>query len=260
MSNMSSVLIVGGGPTGMTAALELARFGVSVRIIDKMEAPETTSRAVGVQSRTLELMELRGLADEFVRLGNPSVGGSVYGGGKRIFRLDFSHIDSRYHYLLFVSQAETERILREALARENVEVERGVEMIAFSAGSSEVKAVLRHKNGTLEEFTASYLISAEGVHSIVRTSLGLQFQGKTPDENYALGDLYIDGDLPPSDFHIFSSEHGFMGLFPMIGGRFRLIASNPLSQPSKDTEPSLHELQSIYDQRSHIPARFHDLT
>ena len=262
MSNcaISSVLIVGGGPTDMTAALELARFGVSVRIIDKMEAPETTSRAIGVQSRTLELMELRGLADEFVRIGNLGLGGSVYGGGKRVFRLDFSHIDSRYHYLLFISQAETERILLEALTRENVEVERGVEMISFSQDSSGVKAVLRHQDGTLEESTASYLISAEGAHSIVRTSLGLQFKGKTLDENYALGDLYIDGDLPPSDFHIFSSEHGFMGLFPMNGSRFRLIASNPLSQPSKDTAPSLQELQTIYDQRSHIPAHFSDLT
>jgi hypothetical protein len=46
----------------------------------------------------------------------------------------------------------------------------------------------------------------------------------------------------------------------MGGERFRLMASNPLSQPSKDTEPSLDELQRIYDQRSHIPARFHDLT
>lgn len=51
-----------------------------------------------------------------------------------------------------------------------------------------------------------------------------------------------------------------MALFPMGGERFRLMASHPLSQPSKDAEPSLDELQRIYDQRSHIPARFHDLT
>ncbi|MDF5722040.1 MAG: FAD-dependent monooxygenase [Rhizonema sp. PD37] len=244
----------------MTAALELARFGISVRIIEKMSAPATTSRAITVQPRTLELMELRGKADEFVRSGNFGLGGSVYGGGKRVFRLDFSHIDSRYQYELFISQAETERILLEALMKENVEVERGVEMISFSQDSSGVKAVLRHKNGIIEEVMASYLIDAEGAHSIARNSLGLQFQGKTFDENYALGDLYIDGDLPSSDFHVFSSSHGFMGLFPLNSSRFRMIASNPLSQPSKDTAPSLEELQTIYDQRSHIPARFHNLT
>ncbi len=58
----SSVLIIGAGPTGMTAALELARFGIEVRIIEKTPEPATTSRAVGVQARTLELLEQRGLA------------------------------------------------------------------------------------------------------------------------------------------------------------------------------------------------------
>ena len=64
------VLIVGAGPTGLTAALELSRMGVSVRLIDKRQAPATTSRAIGVQARTLELFEQRGLTEEMVRLGN----------------------------------------------------------------------------------------------------------------------------------------------------------------------------------------------
>jgi len=63
------VLIVGAGPTGLTPALELSRLGIAVRIIDKQAAPPTTSRAIAVQARTLELLELRGLADEMVRLG-----------------------------------------------------------------------------------------------------------------------------------------------------------------------------------------------
>ncbi len=262
------VLIVGAGPTGMTAALELARFRIPVRLVEKTPEPATTSRAVGVQARTLELFEQRGLAEKLLPLGNPGVAGSIYGGGKRVFRLEFCHVDSRYGYIFFVSQAETERILREALARENVTIERPVEMIAFAQAepdhhtgrSGGVTATLCQADGSLEEVAASYLISAEGAHSVVRSSLGLQFQGKTLDEEYALGDLHIDGDLPATDFHIFSSEHGFMGLFPLGKDRFRLIGSNPLSKPSKDTEPSLEELQKIYDMRSHIPARFHDLT
>ena len=259
------VLIVGAGPTGLTAALELSRFGIPVRLVDKSPEPATTSRAIGVQARTLELLQQRGLADEMVRLGNPGHGASVYGGGKRVVRLDFGHVDSRYDYLLFISQAETERILREAVGRHGVAVERGVEMVglsqdALSHDPSPVKAVLRHADGRLEQAQAPWLISAEGAHSAVRTTLDLQFEGKTLDEAYALGDLHIAGDLPETDFHIFSSPHGFMGLFPMGGGRFRLIASNPISKPEKGTEPSLAELQSIYDQRSHIPARFHDMT
>jgi len=259
------ILIVGAGPTGLTAAMELSRFGLPVRLIDKAKEPATTSRAIGIQARTLELMQQRGLADEMVRLGNPAPGGSVYGGGKRVVRLDYGHIDSKYNYTLFLSQAETERILRDAVNQQGVTIERGVELVglsqdALSHDPAPVKATLRHPDGGLEQAEAPWLISAEGAHSVVRTTLDLKFEGTTHDEQYALGDLHIDGDLPATDMHIFSSPNGFMGLFPMGGGRFRLIASNPFSKPSKDTEPSLDELQRIYDQRSHIPARFHDLT
>lgn len=259
--NPIKVLIVGAGPTGMTAALEFARYGIPVRLIEKTAEPATTSRAIGVQARTLELFEQRGMVDQMVARGNKGVAGSIYDGGNRIFRLEFSHIDSKYNYMLFISQAETEAVLREALVEEGVTIEREVELIALrqSDWGEAVTAVLKHNDGSLENATYEYLIDAEGAHSIARSATGLEFQGKTLEENYALGDVYIDSDLAETDFHIFSSEHGFMGLFPMGSDRFRIIASNPMHQPSKDSVPSLDELQQIYDQRSSIPARFHDM-
>jgi 2-polyprenyl-6-methoxyphenol hydroxylase-like FAD-dependent oxidoreductase len=262
---LDRVLIVGAGPTGLTAALELSRLGIAVRIIDKQAAPSTTSRAVGVQARTLELLELRGLADEMVRLGNPGLAASFYGGGKRVFRLDFTRIDSRYHYLLFISQAETERVLRTAVEKQGIRIERGVELVGLaqdlpSPDPNPVRVVLRHADGRLEEAQAPWLISTEGAHSTVRATLVLPFEGKARDEQYALGDLHIDGELAETDLHIFSSAHGFLGLFPMGDSRFRLMASVPLSRPDKDTAPALAELQAIYDQRSQIPARFRDMS
>jgi 2-polyprenyl-6-methoxyphenol hydroxylase-like FAD-dependent oxidoreductase len=255
------VLIVGAGPTGMVAALELSRLGIPIRIIEKTPRPATTSRAIGVQARTLELFEQRGLVEPMLEKGNRGVGGSIYGEGKRIFRLEFSHNGSQYGYMLFISQAETEAALRVALEKQNVTIEREVEFVALSQpdhGES-VTAILKHRDGSLEEVNTGYLIDSEGAHSISRATLNIQFAGKTREENYLLGDFYVDGDLPATDFHIFSSEYGFMGLFPMGGGRFRMIASHPLSQPSKDTVPSAEELQTIYNQRSHIPARLHDV-
>lgn len=257
------ILIVGAGPTGLAAALELSRMGVAVRLIDKRAAPATTSRAIGVQARTLELLQQRGLAAELVSRGNQGRFASIYGGGKRLVHLDFARVESPYPYLLFVSQAETERVLREACARQGVAPEWNVALVAIgqdamSHDASPVRAVLRHQDGRLEELGAPWLIGADGAHSVVRSTLDLAFEGHTRAEDYALGDLRIDGALPDTDFHIFSSGHGFMGLFPMGGDHFRLIASNPLSAPTPDTAPSLDELQKIYDMRSHIPARFHD--
>ena len=116
--NQAKVIIVGAGPAGMTAAMELARQGIPVRLIEKTAEPETTSRAIGVQARTLELFEQRGMVDPMIARGNRGLAGSIYDGGKRIFRLEFKHIDSKYNYMLFISQAETEAILRDALEKQ----------------------------------------------------------------------------------------------------------------------------------------------
>jgi 2-polyprenyl-6-methoxyphenol hydroxylase-like FAD-dependent oxidoreductase len=267
------VLIAGGGPTGITVALELRRFGIPVRIIDEKEGPSGTSRAVGIQARTLEELELRGLAGEFVRLGQHATGGDIYGEGKRLVHVDFTRIPSSYNYLLFLSQNDTDRILREALEAEGSAIEWGVKMIAFGQDSSGITATLEYGDGSIEEIRPAYVIDAEGAHSIIRTTLGLEFKGKTLEETFVLGDVHLSGDLSNVNFHIFSSPQGFLGLFPMGGSHYRLVAGNPFagnavntgqSAPStpKDSQaaPTLEELQAIYDQRSHIPARLHQLT
>jgi 2-polyprenyl-6-methoxyphenol hydroxylase-like FAD-dependent oxidoreductase len=265
------VLIVGAGPTGMTAALELSRMGIPVRLIEKVPAPPADapppperSRAIGVQARTLELLEMRGLAEELVRGGHPTAGCSIYGGGRRLFHLDFSQLGSHHHYLLFVSQMETERILRDAIGKLGVAIERGVELVGFtqdplSRDPSPVRVVLRHPSGSLEQTQAPWLIDAEGAHSIVRTTVGLSFEGRTRDEAYALGDLHVEGDLSEDDFHLFSTEYGFLGLFPLGHRRFRIIAGVPPSIVREEASPALEDLQAIFDERSPTPARFSDL-
>ncbi len=232
------VLIAGGGPTGLAAALELRRFGIPVRIIDEKEGPAQTSRAVGIQARTLEELELRGLAGDLVRIGHHANGGDIYGQGKLLVHVDFTKIPSSYNYLLFLSQNETDRVLREALEAEGAAVEWGVKMIAFGQDSSGITATLEHSDGSIEEVRPAYVIDAEGAHSIIRSTLGLQFKGKTLDETFVLGDVHVSGDLPNTSFHIFSSELGFLGMFPMGGSHFRLVAGNPNAENSTNTSTS----------------------
>jgi 2-polyprenyl-6-methoxyphenol hydroxylase-like FAD-dependent oxidoreductase len=184
----TSVLIAGGGPTGLAAALELRRFGIPVRIVDEMEGPTETSRAIAIQARTLEELELRGLADEFVRIGHRADGGDIYGGGRLLVHADFTKLPSRYNFVLFLAQTETDRILREALEAHGGSVEWAVKMKAFGQDPSGVTATLEHADGSLEEVNAAYMIDAEGAHSIIRSTLGLQFKGKTLDETFVLGD------------------------------------------------------------------------
>lgn len=258
MSN--PILIVGAGPTGLTAALELARMGISVRLIEKAAAPATTSRAIGVQARTLELLHQRGLADPLVARGLPTRHGNFYGEGKSLFRLDFAHVQSRFPYILFVSQVETEALLRDAVAAKGVAVEWGTEMIALAQGSPAraddlPRAVLRDADGMLEELRPAWIISAEGAHSVVRHTLALPFEGEPIAKKFALGDMQVDGALDQDELHIFSSREGFLGMFPLGKGRFRLIASDA---PRDGKAPSLAELQEIFDRRARLPGRLGD--
>ncbi|MEH2412902.1 FAD-dependent monooxygenase [Nostoc sp.] len=264
-SSLRPVLIVGAGPTGMTAAMELSRLGVPVRIVDKLLSPSTTSRALAVQTRTLELFEQRGLIQEILRIGNKGTAVTIYGDGKRLGKVHLEEIKSRYNFIILIPQSETERILREQLVRQDVEIEHGTEMIAFAQSESSaqpgqggVKAVLRNREGELEELEAAYLISAEGSHSLVRRTLNLQFQGKSIDQNYALADLHLDGDLPDDELLLFTSAHGFMAVFPMGDRHFRFMATDP--DHHANDEPTLEKLQNLYDQNSHIPARLRDMT
>src|SRR5260370_21703101 len=144
--DLKPVLIVGAGPTGMMAAIELSGFNMPVRLMEKKAEPDTTSRAIGVQARTLELLEQRGLASSLMKLGNPGLAFSLYGDGKRIWRLGFERLSSKYNYLLFVSQSETEKTLREALDKAGFRIKRNLTFLALGHADLDTKvtAVLHH--------------------------------------------------------------------------------------------------------------------
>ena len=254
------VLVVGAGPTGMTAAMELARAGVAVRIVDKLTEPSTTSRALAVQARTLELLGPRGVGEEMVRLGNPAKATTLYGRGKRLAAVELERIPSRHNYILLLSQAETERLLREQLARQGVTIERGVDMAARAqVPGSGVHAVLRHPGGELAELDAPYLRRADGAHSTVRHTLGLPFAGASLPQSYALADLHLDGDLPEDELSIFLGTDGFLAVFPMGGRRFRFIALDPAHDAKDAPDPTLAELQTAYDHIAHVPVQLRDM-
>ncbi len=117
----------------------------------------------------------------------------------------------------------------------------GITFIGLGQADRDTKltAILQRRDGSLERFECSYLIDAEGAHSTARGTVGLHFEGKTHVEDYALGDLHIDGDFAETDFHIFSSEHWFWSMFPMGGRRFRVMADNPISHQSNRTRTAV---------------------
>lgn len=246
------VLIVGAGPTGLAAAMSLSRAGIPVRLVDKTAKPSPWSRAIGIQARTLELFEQHRLVEPFLELGHRARVANLYSNGQRIARLDFDPLQTRYPYLLFLDQSQTERLMTEHLGTLGVHVERGVELLSFREGSASLQAMLRHPNGGEESIRPSYIIGADGAHSTVRHALDIGFAGKTFEQTFLLADLHADTEWPDDEFHIFASGDGIATLFPMRDGRARLIADcrTPPSGNEHDA-PTLEECRAVIERRIH---------
>jgi 3-(3-hydroxy-phenyl)propionate hydroxylase len=237
--NEQPVLIVGAGPTGLAAAISLARAHVPVRIIDRAPQPAPHSRAIGIQARTLELLEQHRVVEPFLEAGHRLRAVNLYSNGHRLARLDFDPLQTRYPYLLCLDQTLTERILTDHLASFGVEIGRGIELVALAQGAARAQVSLRHADGREETANASFVVAADGAHSTVRHLLGLSFSGKTFEQTFMLGDLHADSDLSDDEFHIFASGAGLAAVLPMGGGRHRFIADNPAGDPDGAPPPAL---------------------
>src|SRR4051794_14762232 len=145
------VLVVGAGPTGLTLAAELARYGVQCRIVDKGTGPTELSKAIGMQARTLEILDNLGIVDEIIAAGHVVHGLSGHLNARRIFHFTYDELDSPYPFLLNIVQSDTERILGGLVARQGLTVEWEVELIAFDQDEAGVTARLRHADGNEED-------------------------------------------------------------------------------------------------------------
>ncbi|MGZ3685623.1 MAG: FAD-dependent oxidoreductase, partial [Bdellovibrionota bacterium] len=128
-----TVLIAGAGPTGLVLALWLTRSGVRVRIIDSAPEPGTTSRAMVVHARTLELYRQLGIADQVVAQGIKFTAANLWVKGEKRARIPLGDIGggtSPYPYVLVFPQDRHERFLTELLAKEGVTVERSTALLS----------------------------------------------------------------------------------------------------------------------------------
>lgn len=246
-----SVLIIGAGPVGLTLAVELTRFGVPVRIVDK--APERTdkSKAIVLWSRTLELLDRQpGGARAFVQAGFKVDSVGFVAHGDTIAHASIGSAESPYPFALMLPQSETERLLEARLNSLGVDVERHVEVASVALTQTGVDAVLRHADGREEAASADWLAGCDGAHSIVRHTVGAPFVGKTMDSDWVLADVHMRG-YPVPDTQVTISWHadGAFVVFPMSAGRYRILADMPPSGALHPPAPTLAQVQALIDRR-----------
>jgi 2-polyprenyl-6-methoxyphenol hydroxylase-like FAD-dependent oxidoreductase len=211
------VLIAGAGPTGLTLAVDLARRGISFRIVDGAPGPFMGSRGKGIQPRTLEVFDDLGVADSILAQGGLYPKIRFHLGP---FSLRAGSLGTRrpateqlpYPNLWLVPQSKTESILRERLHALGTKVEFGKALVAFTQNDEEVTVSL----STGETVKAKFLIGCDGGHSLVRKTIGLSLQGETvADKPSFVADLEVE-NLDRNDWHVWPfAKGGAVALCPL---------------------------------------------
>ena len=225
----TDVLIIGAGPTGLVLALWLTKLGVKVRIVDKTAEPGTTSRALAVQARTLELYRQLDLTGAVVARGHEVPAVNLWVKGEAAARLSFETIGSGltpYPFLKIFPQDQHERLLIERLEALDVAVERRTELIHFTNEENGITARLRGPDGQKHDCKASYIAGCDGARSTVRETIGTGFPGGTYRQIFYVADVEADGPALNGELHADLDEADFLGVFPLAGrGRARLIGT-----------------------------------
>ena len=231
------VLVVGAGPVGLTAALSLARWGVSVRVVDAATGPATTSRALGVHARSLEIYDQLGILGDIAPHGT-RVNAFIRHQADRAMRVDFEFggLATRFPYMFNIDQVITERVLRGHAAAAGAEVEWNTRLESFEHDDDGVTAVLDSSDGSgagRETVRARYLWGCDGGHSTVRRTLELPLAGEAA-HTWLIADAIVHTDLDRDGVHWLFPGGGALMAFPFPDpGKWRLLDTTGEGEPER---------------------------
>lgn len=224
MPSTVDAVVIGAGPTGLTMASELIRRGLTVRIVDQNERPTNQSRALGLQSRTLEIFEKMGVLEAMLEQGLLVDHVQIYQNGKSIGGPSLSVLNAPYPFILILPQANTEKILNTHLESLGGRVERPIQLIRIQ----ENQVFLNYPNGKQEIVSSKWIIGCDGAHSTVRNNLNIPFKGSGFPEGFGLADVSLELPLSPRAMHAFVGSKGLFLVLPLpLKNQFRLIATLP---------------------------------
>jgi 3-(3-hydroxy-phenyl)propionate hydroxylase len=224
------VVIAGGGPAGMMLAAELALAKVDVAVLERRPDHVLVGRrAGGFHSRTIEVLDQRGVADRFLAEGNVAQALSF---GTTV--LDMSDFPTRHPYSLGIWQNQIERIMAEWIAELPVRIRYGCEVTGFAQDESSVEVQLAHG----ETLRARYLVGCDGGRSVIRKAAGIEFPGWDATRSNLIAEVEVSEEPPPGVRYDAVGVHGLNRLED--GKTYRVIVTEQQLGPI--SEPTLRDL------------------
>lgn len=228
----TNVVVVGGGPTGLMLAGDLARAGVAVTLIEKHKQGSQLTRAFGVHARTLEELDARGLADELIATGAKVRDFQFFGGSVKLM-LD-EHVDGRFPYLLITPQTNMENLLRTRALELGANLVAGAELLTLTQNDHGVDVTVR-VDGAERVVRADYLVGADGYNSTVREQIGVPFPGESVVSSIMLADVRLT-EAPDDVLAVNGIGDCFAFVAPFGDGWYRIFSWNR-ANPQPDSAP-----------------------
>ncbi len=222
-----NVLVIGAGPTGLTAAVELARQGILPDIVERRSEASPLSRAVGIMPESIDKLRACGAADAIEKEAMNILKISINHGDKELLGINFKKNLSNERHMIGLPQNRTETFIAEALNNYGVNVQYGTEVTAIE--TTDKNATVSFSNDKTKIY--DWVIAADGIKSVTRTQLGIDYPGIDLDGEWSIADIDVKG-YDPELVSIWiqdkvDNKGSFYMILPIEANRLRIVSSTP---------------------------------